>query len=164
MLDSRTPGGNQSVEKADEEAEREVEREVTRLIHETRLWRLANSAQWVMWGVMQAKIPNLPDFEDPTQSAAIAAGPSDTDLEMKAKESGRLASDPLGQEEEAMADDLRDKRPDPEEENGDEGEFDYVGYTWERAMFFWGDAVAFGLVGLDELPEIVKKEIKIVEY
>ncbi|KAF2430823.1 kinase-like protein [Tothia fuscella] len=170
MLDSRAPR-HQSVEKADEEAEKEVEKEVNRLMEETRLWRLANSAQWVMWGVMQAKIPNLPDFDDPTQSAAIAAGASNVDLTNVAchgEQKEKWQSDPLGEEELAMQDDMRDKRPDREEEDPDEEEkekeFDYLAYTWERAMFFWGDAVQFGLVKTEDLPEVVRREIKIVEY
>jgi choline kinase len=163
MLDSRFPQGSREVEKADDESEREVEQEVQRLLKETRMWRLANSAQWVMWGVMQAKIPDLPDFEDPTQSAAIAAGPSETNLHAQAKLAEDLGTDPLQQEEKDMVEDMSDRRPDPEDEEADQ-EFDYLGYAWERAMFFWGDALGLGLVGLEELPESVRKEIKIVNY
>jgi choline kinase len=163
MLDSRFPQGSKEVEKAEEESEREIEQEVMRLLNEARLWRLANSAQWVMWGVMQAKIPDLPDFDDPTQSAAIAAGPSETNLHAHGKLADDMGTDPLQQEEKDMADDMADRRPDPEDEEVDE-EFDYLSYTWERAMFFWGDAVGLGLIKLEELPESVRKEIKVVNY
>jgi choline kinase len=36
-----------------------VETELPRLLRETRLWRVANSAQWVAWGIVQAKIPRM---------------------------------------------------------------------------------------------------------
>jgi choline kinase len=163
MLDSRFPQGSREVEKADEDSEREVEHEVLRLLNETRLWRLANSAQWVMWGVMQAKIPDLPDFDDPTQSAAIAAGPSETKLQAPGKLADNMGTDPLQQEEKDLAEDMTDRRPDPEDEEVNE-EFDYLSYAWERAMFFWGDAVGLGFVSLEELPESVRKEIKVVDY
>lgn len=31
-----------------------------RLLGETRLWRIVNSAQWVAWGVVQANVPGMP--------------------------------------------------------------------------------------------------------
>lgn len=48
-----------------EEREREKaqEEEIQRLLRETRLWRLANSAQWVAWGIVQAKVPELDEKE-----------------------------------------------------------------------------------------------------
>ncbi|KAI1365389.1 kinase-like domain-containing protein [Xylaria arbuscula] len=47
-----------------------------------------------------------------------------------------------------------------EEEEGDPHAFDYLGYAQERAMFFWGDCVALGLVKLEELPERVRNNSK----
>ena len=44
--------------------EKHMEEEAGRLMAETRLWRLANSAQWVAWGIVQAQVPGMPDFED----------------------------------------------------------------------------------------------------
>ncbi|KAK5054038.1 hypothetical protein LTR84_002000 [Exophiala bonariae] len=46
------------------ERERAQEEEIQRLLRETRLWRLANSAQWVAWGIVQAKVPELDEKED----------------------------------------------------------------------------------------------------
>jgi len=46
----------------------------------------------------------------------------------------------------------------------EENNFDYLGYSRERAMFFWGDAVKLGIVRMEELPEDLRKEIRIVEY
>jgi len=45
----------------------------------------------------------------------------------------------------------------------DEG-FDYLGYAKERAMFFWGDMVTLGLVKKEELPEELRRRLKIVPY
>ncbi|KAK1244499.1 hypothetical protein MKX07_003298 [Trichoderma sp. CBMAI-0711] len=57
MLDARYPGGDwNAVEKAREE---QVDQQVRELIEEARLWQPANSAQWVAWGIVQAKVPGL---------------------------------------------------------------------------------------------------------
>ena len=64
-----------------------------------------------------------------------------------------------------MAEDIKGKKPDPAEE-GDDGEgdeFDYLAYTFERAMFFWGDAVELGLVTIEDLPKEVQDNIKLVD-
>jgi choline kinase len=45
-----------------------------------------------------------------------------------------------------------------------EEEFDYLGYTQERAMFFWGDAIKMGMVRVEELPEEIRSRVKTVEY
>lgn len=57
MLDARVPpGGWKEEERRREEA---AEERVRQLMEETRLWRTANSAQWVAWGIVQAKVPGL---------------------------------------------------------------------------------------------------------
>ncbi|KAI0602589.1 kinase-like domain-containing protein [Biscogniauxia sp. FL1348] len=61
MLDARVPpGGWKEEEKRREE---QVEEQVNALMEETRLWRVANSAFWIAWGIMQAKIPGFDDQE-----------------------------------------------------------------------------------------------------
>ncbi|KAK4168606.1 choline kinase [Cladorrhinum sp. PSN259] len=57
MLDARVPPGGWK----EEEKQRELatEKRIQELIEETKLWRTANSAQWVAWGIVQAKIPGL---------------------------------------------------------------------------------------------------------
>ncbi|KAI5921163.1 kinase-like domain-containing protein [Camillea tinctor] len=61
MLDARVPpGGWKEEEKRREE---QVEEQVNALMAETRLWRIANSAFWIAWGIMQAKIPGFDDKE-----------------------------------------------------------------------------------------------------
>jgi choline kinase len=77
----------------------------------------------------------------------------------------RVLSDPLDAEARQLQDDIRDKRPDPNEEDDEqaEEEFDYLAYARDRAMFFWGDALSLGLVDEKELPEDVKSSVKRVE-
>ncbi|KAK5662915.1 hypothetical protein OQA88_6327 [Cercophora sp. LCS_1] len=57
MLDARAPLGGWKEEELKREAE--VEKRVQELMEETKLWRIANSAQWVAWGIIQAKIPGF---------------------------------------------------------------------------------------------------------
>ncbi|KAJ4298698.1 hypothetical protein N0V88_003730 [Collariella sp. IMI 366227] len=57
MLDARVPAGGWKEE--ERKREEDAERMIKRLMEETRLWRVANSAQWVAWGIVQAKIPGL---------------------------------------------------------------------------------------------------------
>jgi choline kinase len=66
MLDSRAPPSETKISYFEQEAmaEKSMEEETGRLMAETRLWRLANSAQWVAWGIVQAQVPGMPDFED----------------------------------------------------------------------------------------------------
>lgn len=121
MLDARAPpGGWGAAERAREEA---TDHQIHELMDETRLWRPGNSAMWVAWGVVQAKIPGLDDNHMP------------------------VSEDEAAEAEEAIAMD----------------EFDYLSYAQSRAMFFWGDCVQMGLVKLDELPEAVQSQIKLVE-
>ncbi|KAI2470118.1 kinase-like protein [Annulohypoxylon bovei var. microspora] len=57
MLDSRAPPGGWKEE--ERKKEQEADAQVDALVEETRIWRVANSAQWVAWGVMQANVPGL---------------------------------------------------------------------------------------------------------
>lgn len=52
----------------------------------------------------------------------------------------------------------------PKEEDISSEEFDYLRYTQERAMFFWGDCVQMGLVKMEELPEKLRGQLKVVEF
>ncbi|KAK0729950.1 kinase-like domain-containing protein [Lasiosphaeris hirsuta] len=71
-LDARSPpGGWKEQESKNEDA---TEKRIKELMDETRLWRIANSAQWVSWGIIQAKIPGLVlSPEDGTAEGAAAA-------------------------------------------------------------------------------------------
>ncbi|KAK4232277.1 kinase-like domain-containing protein [Podospora fimiseda] len=57
MLDARVPPGGWSEE--EKKREQATEQRIKELMEETTLWRTANSAQWVAWGIVQAKIPGL---------------------------------------------------------------------------------------------------------
>lgn len=129
-------------------------------MHETRIWRMANSAQWVAWGIVQAKVPGLDEalksrYQPATPSSlllqrgttSVASGTTSSD-EGPRKEKGEKGG---GQEQE-------------EEENDDDGEFDYLAYAQDRALFFWGDALQLGIVKREDLPTPLLERIKIVEY
>lgn len=64
MLDARAPaaatGGTWTSE--DARREEESERRAAELMDEARLWRVASSAFWIAWGIVQAKV--LPDEGD----------------------------------------------------------------------------------------------------
>lgn len=323
MLDARTPMGSgvgsvagvveSDYEKEEKEREKAQEEEIQRLMRETRVWRLANSAQWVAWGIVQAKIPELEALEkelDDAKSKKTAAGTMvDKFKEMtragvdaakgqwKAQNKNKTEklhpmSDPLDDEEKRLQQESQHDRPEsrlqeeahhegdggvviPEKkQNGgiverveerksehegetgagnvnghpvlslsqsrDEGriqnqrqgvtddgsqnqgqahakdgtttnvgaattaaepatddinadvddtagddvdpitpsvhetldpadndeheEFDYLAYAQERAMFFWGDCIQMGLVKEDELPEDLRRRVKLVPY
>ncbi|KAJ9616741.1 hypothetical protein H2200_000460 [Cladophialophora chaetospira] len=78
MLDARTPGGGSGsssgyiggggavfdYDKEEKEREKAQEAEIQRLMQQARVWRLANSAMWVAWGIVQAKVPELDALEE----------------------------------------------------------------------------------------------------
>ena len=121
---------------------------------------MANSAQWVAWGIVQAKVSGLDEalksrYQPATPSSlllqrgttSVASG-STSSNEGPREEKGEKAG---GQEQE-------------EEENDDDGEFDYLAYAQDRAMFFWADALQLGIVKREDLPTSLLERIKIVEY
>ena len=129
MLDARVPpGGWKEEEKRQQD---QTEARIKELLEETLIWQVANSAQWVAWGIVQAKIPG---FE---------------------------GADESGFAEETTADEPGAPVNASEEE---EPEFDYLGYAQDRAFFFWGDCVALGLVKMEELPEDLQSQLKVVNY
>lgn len=72
MLDARAPPGGWGA--AERDREEQSDRQVRDLLDETRLWRPANSAQWVAWGIVQAKVPGLDANNEPLRGdAALAA-------------------------------------------------------------------------------------------
>jgi choline kinase len=149
MLDARVPPTSSSSNLTQEATAKAAEdAEVKHLLHETRMWRLANTAQWVAWGIVQAKIPGMPLFEPDTPESE-----SSTDA---AKEI--LGEDGLMKLKEGVTE-VEAEAPSEQDE-----EFDYLGYAQHRAMFFWGDALQLGLVGQDELPEEVRGKVKSVLF
>jgi len=166
LLDSRNPGGSSASlpdsTYAEDEArrEKETDRQVEELLKEAHIWRVANSAQWVAWGIVQAKVPELdaakpqlvPDAEATQEPGEICANGEAKPPDQKGDQmpDGPVLAGDLAKEAEQL--------DEPEDE------FDYLGYAQERAMFFWGDVVRLGLVRREELPEKLVQNLKIVEY
>ena len=174
MLDSRAPPAQFTEdERLRDEAK---ETEVKRLIRETRIWRVANSAFWVAWGIVQARIPSIRDAtKNSTQAGTSgsddAANPrtvhatdpqlhpsSTADATISDSETHDESSKVL--ESQLVQEDTHTSKEEPESEE----EFDYLGYAQERAMFFWGDVLQLGIVKKEELPRELLEKIKIVEY
>lgn len=142
VLDSRAPPG-QTVE---DETRRDeaTQSEVHRLMKEVRIWRVANSAQWVAWGIVQAKVPGMNE----TLKARRTAVSESASFPETIAEKNNSAAAVLGEEVE-------------EEE---EEEFDYLAYAQERALFFWGDVLQLGIVRREDLPAALLDEVKVLEY
>lgn len=110
---------------------------------------------WVAWGIVQAKVAGMNEA-----------------LEAKKKAGIKLDSDPLSPETQDMAKDAHDKRPDGVEveieaggeEDQEEEEFDYLGYSQDRAMFFWGDVLQLGIVKKEDFSAEFLEKVKVVEY
>ncbi len=173
MLDSRAPPGEKYQEQ-EAQAEREIEEETRRLLAETKLWRLANSAMWVAWGIVQAHVPGLPDFDAEEKKKANAGNPSASAAELESATAEIRAE--AGAEEkgagivsEKIAGETADNKTQAEQDADlfkpqDEEEFDYLAYANDRAMFVWGDAIRMGIVKAEEVPEELRQRIKLVEY
>jgi choline kinase len=176
LLDSRTPGGSSLdlgaaalYDYKEEEAQREkaTERRVEELLKETHMWRVANSAQWVAWGIVQAKVPELDESVTPTLSGAeLVEEPTQIEIGISGKENGSLEKRPEGLRAEALlsGDNIPERELEVLDGEEEEEEFDYLAYAQDRAMFFWGDMVNLGLVRKEELPEELARRLKVVEY
>jgi choline kinase len=149
-LDARGPP-SQAVEDEDKRNE-EIEGEIERLIQDARLWRAANSAQWVAWGIVQAHIPGISnDLQTTLRDGPEQGVPS------------QISTTPVPIGTKAAL----TKSPEEEDPNlnlGDEDEFDYLGYAQERAMFFWGDLLNLGLISTHELPSQLLPKLKMLKY
>ncbi|KAJ4373352.1 hypothetical protein N0V83_003647 [Neocucurbitaria cava] len=173
MLDSRAPPGEKHTSYQDQEtqAERQTEEECRRLMAETKLWRLANSAMWVAWGIVQAHIPGMPDFEAEKKKADAGKTAEAEELESATAELRAVAEaeEKKGSVSQEKADKKDDAKVPSDEETDlfksqDEEEFDYLAYANDRAMFLWGDAIRMGVVKAEELPEELQKKVRVVEY
>lgn len=161
MLDARTPYSQ--FQEEDNKKNEVNEEEIAKLLRDTKNWRMACSAQWVAWGIVQAKVEGMEEALGQVREISTNAT--------------SLGSDAMSPETVGSARDVQDKRPEgliaealiegkavSAVQEDDEGEFDYLGYAQERAMFFWGDVLQTGLVKREELPENLLKKVKIVEY
>jgi choline kinase len=175
LLDSRTPGGSASnldlahsnYAEDEKRREAETERQVEELVKETKIWRIANSAQWVAWGIVQAKVPELDDPHHDTrvvEDAEKTEEPEQIHANGEVKQGTREAKRPEGLKAEALLSGENLSGKEAEQLDEEEEDFDYLGYAQERAMFFWGDVVGLGLVKKEELPEKLVRGLKVVEY
>lgn len=187
MLDARNPtqppsSSSHPTTTTDESAEKASEdAEVARLLHQTRLWRLANTAQWVAWGIVQAKVPGMPVFTPTATPAELSQARQGDESSSSAAEgniSSSLPDDPAREalaqraeiyhelakttEEESAATTTTEEEG--EEEGQPHEEFDYLGYAQHRAMFFWGDMLSLGLVREEDVPEELRGRVKLVPY
>lgn len=123
--------------------ELETEQRVEELLNDARLWRAANSAQWVVWGIVQAHVP---DFN----SAAKVSFLMDT---VNTYESKNIPStqEPKESHEEIEITENRD-------------EFDYLSYASDRALIFWGDLIGLGIISKKELPCDLVERIKLLDF
>ncbi|KKA26460.1 hypothetical protein TD95_000121 [Thielaviopsis punctulata] len=147
MLDARSAASGALTSASKEDLslttrDEETENRVKELADEALLWRAANSAQWVAWGIVQAKVPTEGEDEKAIKREGEGEG-------------GEGEGEREGEVE-------REGDGEGEGEEEEEEQFDYLGYARERAMFFWGDCVMLGLVKKEELPEALQKRIKIV--
>lgn len=160
MLDSRTPGGSTpgGYDAEEERRLKATEAEVDMLIKEARIWRVANSAQWVAWGIVQAKVPELEEING-------VVAPTHEDGPVEAKEhqdkqpEGLVAMTLMHNDSQAEL-----VKAEQAEQDDGEDEFDYLGYARDRALFFWGDCVSLGLCKVEDLPEGVRSDVRLVEY
>ena len=175
MLDSRGPPSQYK----EEEARREeaTETEVDRLMHQTRLWRVANSAQWVAWGIVQAKVPGMgkalatPGGHGTPHSDGGASSydggtsaPQESNTESMSPSTKFSARNSPDKPREDVKTAILDEETNTSDEDEEEEEFDYLAYSQERAMLFWGDVLQLGIVKRDELPTELLEKVKVVEY
>jgi choline kinase len=170
LLDSRNPGGVGGNDYAEEEKQREAEtdRQVGELLKEVKIWRVANSAQWVAWGIVQAKVPELDEKKTVVPGAEKTEEPASIENEVNGVDTTLSHVDlkenkrPEGLKAEALM--QGDSEKEAEQLENEEDEFDYLGYAQDRAMFFWGDVVSLGIVKKEELPASLVERMKFVEY
>lgn len=181
MLDARVPGtATPNYQEEERLREEQLEKDVEELYNETRWWRLANSAQWVAWGIVQANVPELDEADKASNSGSTVSPGSTTprgtgDVSPTSQEPGLPHEQPGGIEEpipEKQVTDVEvdganesqegEKKADGDEE--EEEEFDYLLYAQDRALFFWGDCVDLGLVKREDLPTNLRDRIKVLGY
>jgi choline kinase len=149
-LDSTTEADLQGQSEVEKSHEDNLQAELQFLMKQTRLWRVINSAQWVAWGIVQAKVPGM---EEAIAAAAAAKAPNGNGPSGGSTGSVVTAAEPPVQ-------------PPVDADVDEADEFDYLAYAQDRAMFFWADLLALRLVREDELPPQMVEHIKsrMIEY
>ncbi|KAI9651637.1 MAG: hypothetical protein M1831_000570 [Alyxoria varia] len=149
------------IDERPEPDEASVDAQVKQLTREAQLWRLANTAQWVAWGIVQARVPGLEDYETAKNMGKESHGADKFHTSRQTANVGRDPQDERHSEEEE--DDDNDEDGDPESDDDSE-EFDYLRYARSRAMFFWSDCVRMGFVKAEDLPKATRDELRIIPY
>lgn len=134
-LDEGSDRPSSQLSQNEQSKESELDAEVRFLMQQTRMWRAMNSAQWVTWGIVQAKVPGME--EGIAEMLAARNGPS----------------------ENGNGDDTKTPPVDAEIEE-DDGDFDYLAYAQDRVMFFWGDLLSLNLIKPEELPAPLLEHVK----
>ena len=161
-----------------DDLDQEINAATQTLMRETRLWRPANTAQWVAWGIVQATIPELaddggsefdhhqpgklergfgPELRADSESESGSGSESETEIDksMKLEKHGNVAS--------VKASGTSRGEAATQSTATCVTDFDYLSYARDRALLFWGDLVAFGIVDEKELPVEVRERMKTVE-
>ncbi|KAJ6073742.1 uncharacterized protein N7446_001519 [Penicillium canescens] len=146
-LDEGADGPSSQFSQIEKSNDEELDREVRFLMQQTRLWRVMNSAQWVAWGIVQAKVPGM---EEGIAEMAAANGHSENG-QHEGNGNGNSNSSGNGHSE---------KTPPVDADIDEEGDFDYLAYAQDRIMFFWSDLLALGLVKAEDLPAPMVEHIK----
>lgn len=134
---------------AEKSYEDDQDAQIRHLMRQARLWRVMNSAQWVAWGIVQAKVPGM--------EAGIA--------EMVGGSSSNGA-DTNGELTHAHNSNGTTTKTPPVDPDIDEVAFDYLAYAQDRAMFFWSDLLTLNLVNENEFPAPMVEHLRsrMVEY
>ena len=146
-----------------EDLDQDINTATQTLMRETRLWRPANTAQWVAWGIVQATIPELADehggeFDHQAGKLERGFGP-----ELRAESESGSESGPESRPE-CGNDEIKEAAAAAATPTATcVTDFDYLSYARDRALLFWGDLVAFGIVDEKELPVEVRQRLKMVE-
>jgi choline kinase len=141
-LDEGSDRPDSRLSQTDQSKDDDLDTDVRSLMQQTRMWRAMNSAQWVAWGIVQAKVPGM---EEGIAEMLAARNGSNDEGE---GDGDKTPTGTSGVEEE------------------DEGDFDYLAYAQDRVMFFWGDLLSMNLIKAEDLPAPLVEHIKsrLVEY
>lgn len=128
-----------------------LDTEVQNTMRHARLWRVANSAQWVAWGIVQAKIPAM--------EKELATGESPASID---KDIVRATESTKQEEQESESETATEMETETEtpteilaaqEQQEQVEEFDYLAYAHDRVLFFWADLLSLGVIQESDLPE-----------
>ena len=155
-----------------EDLDQDINAATQTLMRETRLWRPANTAQWVAWGIVQATIPELANDDEPDyhQAGKLERGfgpelepeyPAEIDattiVEVNKSETVTGTTENSTPAMAAAA------ATAAEAAAACVTDFDYLSYARDRALLFWGDLAKFGIIDEKDLPVDVRRRLKDVE-